>query len=142
MNLVYLGLALIMQTGDAIETGTIEVQVNGLRSNDGGVAAAIFHSSAEKAFPTKPDQALGSRYAEAGKEVRFRFEGLPHGEYALSFFHDENGNKKLDTNFIGIPNEGMAASNDAKGKFGPPRFSDAKVKLDGALLQIEVEMKY
>jgi len=41
------------------------------------------------------------------------------GKYAVSVFHDENSNGKLDTNFLGIPREGVGASNNAKGHFGP-----------------------
>jgi uncharacterized protein (DUF2141 family) len=40
--------------------------------------------------------------------------------------HDENNNGKLDVNFLGIPTEGVGASNDAKAMFGPPTFDAAK----------------
>lgn len=49
---------------------------------------------------------------------------LKPGKYSFKYFHDENNNIKLDTNFIGIPKEGYGFSNDAKGKFGPPDFKD------------------
>ena len=44
----------------------------------------------------------------------------------MAAYHDENGNGKLDTNFLGIPSEGVAASNDAKGTMGPPSYEKAK----------------
>lgn len=50
---------------------------------------------------------------------------LPVGEYAVSIYYDVNGNKDLDTNFIGIPKEPIALSNNATAKFGPPRYKDA-----------------
>ena len=46
------------------------------------------------------------------------------GKYAISIFQDKNGNKKLDTNWIGIPREPVGVSNNAKGSFGPPSFED------------------
>ena len=55
---------------------------------------------------------------------------LPPGQYAFSVFYDENGNGKMDTNFIGIPKEPIAMSNNAKGKFGPPKYEDALFELD------------
>lgn len=47
---------------------------------------------------------------------------LKPGKYAFKYFHDENNDEKINTNFMGIPKEGYGFSNDAKGKFGPPSF--------------------
>jgi len=47
---------------------------------------------------------------------------LKSGKYAFKFFHDENNDEKLNTNFMGIPKEGYGFSNSAKGSFGPPSF--------------------
>jgi len=48
---------------------------------------------------------------------------LKPGKYAFKFFHDENNDEKLNTNFMGIPKEGYGFSNNASGKFGPPSFN-------------------
>ena len=52
---------------------------------------------------------------------------LPPGEYGFHAYQDLDDNGKMKTNFIGIPKEPTAVSNDAKGKFGPPKYKDAKV---------------
>jgi uncharacterized protein (DUF2141 family) len=44
--------------------------------------------------------------------------------------HDENDNKKMDTNFIGIPKEDFGCSNNATGFMGPPKYEDAKFMLE------------
>jgi len=49
-------------------------------------------------------------------------ENLLPGKYAFKYFHDENTNKELDTNWIGIPTEGFGFSNNATGTIGPPSF--------------------
>ena len=54
---------------------------------------------------------------------------LEPGDYAITLFQDSNNNKKLDTNFIGIPNEPVALSNNHRPRFGPPKFSKAKVTI-------------
>ena len=46
--------------------------------------------------------------------------------YAISVFHDKNDNKKMDTNFIGIPKEPIGCSNGATGFMGPPKYKKAK----------------
>lgn len=48
------------------------------------------------------------------------FDKLQPGKYAFQFIHDENNNKKLDTNWLGIPNEGFGYSNNPSLLKGPP----------------------
>ena len=57
------------------------------------------------------------------------FKNLPKGEYAVSFVHDANNNKKMDTNYLGIPKEAYGCSNNATGFMGPPKYDDAKFQL-------------
>ena len=54
---------------------------------------------------------------------------LPLGDYALSVFYDQDGDGKLKTNFIGMPKEPIALSNNAVAKFGPPEYDDAVFSL-------------
>jgi len=39
-------------------------------------------------------------------------------------------NKELTTNFIGIPKEPIGFSNNARIKFGPPSFEEAKFNVE------------
>ncbi len=50
---------------------------------------------------------------------------LPAGEYALSIFQDVDDDGKLKRNFIGIPKEPAGLSNNARPRFGPPKYQDA-----------------
>lgn len=43
---------------------------------------------------------------------------------------------------MGIPKEGIAASNDAKGTIGPPSFKDAVFELNRAQSAITMRMVY
>jgi len=74
---------------------------------------------------------VASRTVKAsGNDVTVVFENLKPGHYAVSTFHDENDNEKLDTNFFGIPKELYGFSNNAKGSLGPPSFDKARVKIE------------
>lgn len=55
---------------------------------------------------------------------------IPEGEYALAVFHDENGNNKLDTNWLGIPKEKIAFSNAKMKTFGPPKYEECAFKAE------------
>ena len=49
---------------------------------------------------------------------------LIQGKYSIRYFHDENGNDKLDPNWFGIPSEGYGFSNNASSIFGMPAIKD------------------
>jgi uncharacterized protein (DUF2141 family) len=53
--------------------------------------------------------------------------------------HDENGNGKLDTGFLGFGSESYAYSNDAHPLFGRPSFDEAKFAVD-ADTRIEISL--
>jgi uncharacterized protein (DUF2141 family) len=55
---------------------------------------------------------------------------LAPGSYAVSVFHDANGNGKLDT-FVGIPKEGYGFSRNPPFRPRAPRFDEAQVDLTG-----------
>lgn len=58
-----------------------------------------------------------------------RIPDLARGEYAMVVYHDENGNGRLDENFIGIPSEPLGFSN-RYWPHGPPTFTKAAFKLE------------
>lgn len=58
------------------------------------------------------------------------FDKLQPGRYAFQFIHDENSNKKLDTNWLGIPNEGFGYSNNPSLIKGPPTLKRTLFELN------------
>jgi uncharacterized protein (DUF2141 family) len=122
------------------QDGILRVRMTGLENQNGKVVVQLFDSG--EGFPTKPAKALRtSTTLIVGDSAFVEFSGLPFQHYAVSAYHDENGNGKLDTNFLGIPSEPVAASNNAKGNFGPPSFDDAKILLDAPRKQITITFK-
>jgi uncharacterized protein (DUF2141 family) len=119
---------------------TITVRVRGVRSDKGEIMCSV-HANGDS-FP-KADKALARAHVPAkGPETTLAFPGLSAGRYAVSCFHDENGNGKMDTNFLGIPKEGYGSSNDAKANMGPPKFADAAFAFDGHALTVDVPLHY
>ena len=74
------------------------------------------------------------------KETTIAFDNVKHGQYGVSLFHDEDENGELETNWIGMPKEGIGISNNARGSFGPPSFKDAAfaVNKDCAVQRIKL----
>ena len=42
---------------------------------------------------------------------------------------DLNGNDELDSNLVGMPREPWAFSNNAAGRFGPPKWKDVRFEM-------------
>jgi uncharacterized protein (DUF2141 family) len=77
-----------------------------------------------------------------GGRAQCLFSNIAPGVYSGGAFHDANDNGKLDTNWIGMPKEGVASSNNAKGRMGPPKFKDASFEYKGGLFTQDLRMKY
>ena len=139
-----LAAALVAAFGAFAQTpaeNIIHVGISGLRNDKGQVLCALF-SSAE-AFPTKADKAVARLTAKiAERQAVCDFTGIAPGTYAVSVVHDENSNGKLDRNFIGMPREGVGASNDAKGHMGPPKFNAASFPYKGGRLDLKIHVNY
>jgi uncharacterized protein (DUF2141 family) len=69
------------------------------------------------------------------------FKDVKNGQYAIRYFHDENSDEEMDSNFLGIPKEGFGFSNDAMGKFGPKDFSEWLFEVSGDT-KIRMTTKY
>ncbi len=67
---------------------------------------------------------------------------VPAGPFAIAVFHDEDLDQELDRNFLGIPREDYGFSRDARGRFGPPSFDDARLELGaGETMQLAIEVR-
>lgn len=104
---------------------TMQVEVKGLKNNNGMVMIGVYNS--EGTFLKKTYK--GRAATIKNNKATTTFADLPVGEYAVSVYHDENSNHKLDVNFMGIPKEKYASSNGAKGFMGPPKYADAHFKI-------------
>jgi len=74
--------------------------------------------------------------------MQITFADIKLGNYAVSVLHDENQNKDLDTNMLGIPKEGYGFSNNVTGVIGPPSFRKARFHVPARGSSITINMKY
>ena len=106
----------------AQEKHTVTLNFKGMKSDKGNLYIAIYNK--EENFLKKPIK--GTIVKVENKKATITLKDIPTGIYAVSAFHDANDNKKMDTNFLGIPKEPTGMSNDATGFMGPPKYKDAK----------------
>lgn len=124
-----------------LSQGSINVEISGLRSNSGEVRVNLYGS--KDGFPSEPKKAVMTLVSKIEhNEAKVVFKDIPFGDYAISVLHDENGNKKMDLSWLMIPKEGFGASNNPKGSFGPPSFSDARFRLSYEELDVKITVRY
>ena len=131
----------LLTQGQRLQGNLIQVEIGGLRNDKGQVLCALYSSA--DGFPKKGDKALAhAKSPISNGHAICEFPEVTAGNYAVSVFHDENSNGKLDTNFMGIPREGVGASNNAKGHLGPPKFDAAAFRFAGGLLELKITINY
>ncbi len=116
-----------------IAAETLTVVITNVPKSEGTIMLQVMSGEAEFRGETGAIASVMQR-AAAG-EMSFTTTSLPAGEYALRVMHDVNNNGELDANFVGMPTEPWAFSNNAMGNFGPPKWQDVKFTLDGDVTQ-------
>jgi len=135
------GLALGALPAQAGEPTPVRITVTNVRDQGGVLLVGAYD---------RPDDWLGERAAHSaevpvgpnlrGGSVTVELR-LPPGRYGVSLFQDLNGNRRLDTNFRGIPKEASGASNNPPARWGPPKFTDALVTVGEAPLALTIRLE-
>jgi uncharacterized protein (DUF2141 family) len=130
MKLLFLTFILLFS---GVKTHTLSIHISGISKIKGSLFIAIFRATDD--FPVFGKQFKGIIKEVEGKSQNYNFDNLPEGEYALAIYQDENRNKILDKNLLGIPTEIYGFSNNARRSFSAPSFQEAKFKLNKDLQQ-------
>ena len=137
-----LALLTAPRADDASKAAGIKVEVSGMRNDNGKLGCSLFNGP--EGFPRDGSKVFRHAWApiKNGRGECF-FGGVPAGDYAVTVFHDENGNGKFDMNWMGMPLEGYGFSNNVKPMLKAPSFDDCKFNYDGTgTKEIPIEMIY
>lgn len=132
-----LGIIALLAVSASASAATVQVRIDGVRSDKGVVQVAV----CDEANYRKDCRLTATAPARAGS-VTVDVANVPSGAWAVLAYHDENSNKKLDTNFVGMPTEGYGFSNGAASKFGPPSFKEAAITVGEGEMPATVTLKY
>ncbi len=132
-------LALLVTTWNASHAAEVVVRVSGLSEPLGQVGCSLFAGAA--GFPMDNSSARNLWQPADAKGVTCRFNDVPEGTYAVSIGHDLNGNKRVDTNFIGLPTEQWGVSNNVRPNLRAPRFDEASFKVAADAKDVVIDIK-
>ena len=135
MNII---IAFLMITLSGINTpkSDLTITVDNIKNSDGLIIIGIYNS--EATFPKDPF--IRKKVEIVDHKASIIIKGIEYGEYAISVLHDENNNNKIDFHFYGSPSEKTAASNNAKGFLGPPKWLDAKFTINKKSTTININL--
>lgn len=117
------------------ENLVLEVEATGF-SGDGTAYVLLFEDGQK--FNAKCKDCLSKQVEIKNNQINVVFDSLAVNDYAIMIYHDENDNGKMDTNFIGIPKEGVGVSNNTG---GIPSFKKSKLLVEKNT-KIKIEMNY
>lgn len=135
-------LIVLVQVAFAQQTAAVlSVEVTGFSHDQGSAVGRIF---AEGSDVMKIETALKQVTAKIKDgHATLIFPDLQYGPYAVSVFHDEDGNGDLKHNFFGFPSEPLGFSANFKlGLFsGLPSFKKLQFLFSNEVRKIEIKLK-
>ena len=125
------------QSNESIRTVALEIVVTGFSQNSGSCRIAVYLGQSHFNDPEFAivKESIAIRDSRASWQVKVAIpeesssELEPRTRLAVSAYHDENDNSRLDKSSFGIPTERYGFSKNPKSGFGPPKFSETAIEL-------------
>ena len=119
--------------------GQFRLVVEGLTSDDGRVRIGLFQT--KESYLRRDDPYDSAHLAIQNRQCEWVIDQLPYGEYAVMLYHDQNGNGKMDKNWIGLPLEPYGFSNNARPRLGAPSFRRVKFPVNQKVQTLRVRVR-
>lgn len=109
------------------QLGTLVIHVQDVSPKGGTLRLGLYD---EARYPDDDSTPVASAdvKAQLGDNV-ITLTNVPPGTYAIETFQDINSNNKMDTTWLGFPEEPFGFSRDAKPHLSKPRFGAVKFEV-------------
>ncbi|MEL6661733.1 MAG: DUF2141 domain-containing protein [Pseudomonadota bacterium] len=111
---------------DPADTASLTVTLTNIENTTGTIRLGVF--AGEEDYENGGGVTGANVSVDASTET-VTIDGLTPGTYAIKLYHDVDDDGEMDTNPFGMPTEPFGFSNDARGRFGPAKWADAKFDL-------------
>jgi uncharacterized protein (DUF2141 family) len=121
----------------AAHAGTVSVDLTGLRA--GGTLYVQLQTRDQFLGPAR----IAGQIVQAPQAGSLRIDlgEVAPGDYAVTVWHDDNGNQRFDVDAHGIPADGWATAN-ADSLRGQPAFDQARLTVPAGGLNIPLALHY
>ncbi len=117
----------------------LTLKVTGIKKIKGELVIGLYNN--QKAWLKKGKEFSKKTIKITAKKESIVFDNIPAGNYAISLFHDENMDGKVNKSLIGIPKEGYGFSNNVKPRLKAPSFKHASFTLSNDTT-IQIKLRY
>lgn len=136
-----LAILLLVSAWVQAQSSQLEIKVSNISNARGSLKVALYDDGRywlDTKAKQPPFRDASLPVTDTG-DASIVFADVPAGTYAVSVFHDLDGNEQLDTNFVGFPKEPYGFSGEP-GRFGPPGFEKASFELRQADYSVEIPL--
>lgn len=128
-------------TAEDPEAFQIHVTVEKVRSSK-GLITAVLYSDDPETFLKSGARLDRIRVAATEGETLLCLRAPASGRYSVALYHDENGNKDFDRDFLGVPTEGYGFSQNPGFRFGKPDVEETLFEIGGATTDLKISLLY
>ncbi len=116
-------MALVLVCSFSVPNGKqkVSVVVSNIKKPKGTIYVSVFK---EQFFLDKGKEVLKKGFKVDVEKTKQLALYLDPGTYAIAIYYDANNNHKCDLNFLGVPTEQYAFSNNFKPFMSRPNFND------------------
>ena len=133
---------LLVYPGTFVSSQTLDIKITNIQNHKGQLCIAVFDS--QKGFFQEKvywDTCICKK--NRGNYEAHILIPIKSGRYGLSILDDENGSRKMEYNFLGIPCEGFGFSNYYQKGIRKPTFDDFSFYVEKNETKVlQVDMKY
>ncbi|OQX79839.1 MAG: hypothetical protein B6D61_02870 [Bacteroidetes bacterium 4484_249] len=123
------------------QSSTIKINITNIKSLNGEIKAILWNSSV--GFPKEKDRYYKRTKQKVNNDtIEICFDNIPFGDYAISFFQDENENMEFDRNRWKRTSEPFGLSGKPDFEKRPVKFDDCKFTVNKAKMEIHIPMLY
>lgn len=119
-----------------VSSADIVVNVENIKTDNGKILFGVY--SENNFLKAAPKFSAQSEIVNGMASVTFK--DLPPGTYAISCFHDKNGNSQMDFEPTGMPLEPYGVSNNKIDYYGPPRWNDSKFEFEDKSIEMTIKL--
>jgi uncharacterized protein (DUF2141 family) len=120
--------------------GELILQISNIDTAEGTLRAAVYNG--EQHFLKTGNAFIGAaKPVKSKKDLQITISEIPFGKCAVAVYHDINNNEKLDKNYLGIPTEPYAFSNNPKVKWRSPTFSETQIEFNSQEQALHLELR-
>lgn len=105
----------------------------------GQVGCSLF--AGPDGFPMDSSKARTQWLSADANGVSCRFPDVAPARYAVSVGHDLNGNRRVDSNFVGMSTEQWGVSRNPRPSLRAPRFDEAVLEIAADATELVIDIK-